>query len=114
MSASGFDSRPRLGLSGICQICGCTDEIACPGGCAWTDEKRKLCTACAQSMSLMLVSNLDRSEAILYVYLRGEFFRNAIGRAETLRAFAADHYPGVILYEPRIDGWFEIIERSAA
>jgi hypothetical protein len=29
----------------ICAFCGCTDEVACPGGCSWVQED--VCSACA-------------------------------------------------------------------
>lgn len=32
---------------GTCRICGCTEDRACPGGCAWVDETETLCTRCA-------------------------------------------------------------------
>lgn len=35
-----------------CFVCGCRDDVACPGGCAWTwDEEGDgldLCTACVE------------------------------------------------------------------
>ncbi len=31
----------------VCQVCGCTWDRACPGGCAWANAERTLCTACA-------------------------------------------------------------------
>lgn len=30
---------------GICRGCGCTDEVACPGGCIWVEPD--LCSRCA-------------------------------------------------------------------
>lgn len=33
-------------LRGICRDCGCTEDRACPGGCAWADISQTLCTAC--------------------------------------------------------------------
>ncbi len=32
--------------SGICRVCGCTEENACKGGCHWVDEKKTLCSSC--------------------------------------------------------------------
>lgn len=32
---------------GICQDCGCTEELGCGEGCAWTDERAVYCTSCA-------------------------------------------------------------------
>lgn len=37
--------KPR---AGICRVCGCTQSHPCAGGCAWTDDTRTLCTACAR------------------------------------------------------------------
>ncbi len=34
-------------LPGTCSKCGCTDDNACEGGCAWADDEQTLCTACA-------------------------------------------------------------------
>ena len=28
-----------------CRICGCTDEVACEGGCSWVEDD--LCSECA-------------------------------------------------------------------
>jgi hypothetical protein len=33
-------------LPGTCSQCGCTDDNACEGGCAWVDAEHTLCTAC--------------------------------------------------------------------
>lgn len=30
-----------------CRNCGCTDDRACFGGCAWVSETEDLCTSCA-------------------------------------------------------------------
>lgn len=32
---------------GVCMRCGCTNDRACPGGCAWYNTERTVCTACA-------------------------------------------------------------------
>ncbi len=38
--------RTRLELpSGVCVLCGCTDEVACPEGCAWFDRDHLLCSS---------------------------------------------------------------------
>lgn len=31
---------------GICGVCGCTDEQACPGGCVWANATATLCSQC--------------------------------------------------------------------
>lgn len=41
----GIELKP---IPGICRVCGCTADNPCPGGCAWTDKTRTLCTACAE------------------------------------------------------------------
>ena len=34
----------------VCKICGCSDYMACPGGCAWAEVNRKagtgICSNC--------------------------------------------------------------------
>lgn len=32
---------------GVCLVCGCSEPRACPGGCAWANDARTLCTRCA-------------------------------------------------------------------
>lgn len=36
----------------VCIYCGCTEEMACPGGCAWVDINEELgagvCSSCAE------------------------------------------------------------------
>lgn len=39
----------RLG-PGVCRGCGCTDRYACPGGCAWVNERRTLCSSCYEKL----------------------------------------------------------------
>jgi len=34
-------------VKGVCRECGCTEDAACPEGCAWADGTQTLCTACA-------------------------------------------------------------------
>lgn len=31
-----------------CQICGCTDDRACPGGCSWVSVDPPICSACIE------------------------------------------------------------------
>lgn len=31
---------------GVCRVCGCTDERACPGGCSWLDDEHTWCDRC--------------------------------------------------------------------
>lgn len=38
---------PKVGpVAGVCRKCGCTDDKACPSGCAWADTTRTICTHC--------------------------------------------------------------------
>lgn len=32
---------------GICRVCRCVDERACPAGCSWMDPEHTICSACA-------------------------------------------------------------------
>ena len=38
--------RERPLPSGICHVCGCTDERGCDVGCSWADEDCTICSAC--------------------------------------------------------------------
>jgi hypothetical protein len=35
---------------GLCRHCGCTEQRACPGGCAWVNAERTLCSQCYERM----------------------------------------------------------------
>lgn len=44
-----FDAELEFTLLGQCRVCGCTDDVACPGGCSWVDDpdrRGELCSAC--------------------------------------------------------------------
>lgn len=34
-----------------CVVCGCTDLMACPGGCSWTPGPKKVCSRCTKKGS---------------------------------------------------------------
>jgi hypothetical protein len=34
-------------IPGQCRWCNCTEENACPDGCAWVDRAQTLCSGCA-------------------------------------------------------------------
>jgi hypothetical protein len=34
-----------------CLVCGCIDERACPGGCAWVSSDPDLCSSCFRVLS---------------------------------------------------------------
>lgn len=40
--------RARSSPKGTCRVCGCTDDAACPEGCAWADATHTICTSCAE------------------------------------------------------------------
>ncbi len=48
-----FEPDPRaLGYPagrGACQLCGCTEEHASDGGCAWADDECTICTSCVEA-----------------------------------------------------------------
>jgi hypothetical protein len=46
-----LNTRPRpAGMA--CQVCGCTDDKACPGGCYWVLDNPPLCSACVTEEDL--------------------------------------------------------------
>jgi hypothetical protein len=40
----GYEELPGP-VSGICRYCRCTEQRACPGGCAWLDDQRTVCSS---------------------------------------------------------------------
>lgn len=40
--------RAALTVVAACRVCGCTDDRACPGGCAWVEPD--LCSVCAHAL----------------------------------------------------------------
>jgi hypothetical protein len=40
------DGKFVFSAQGVCRVCGCTDERACPGGCVWAEPN--LCSRCAR------------------------------------------------------------------
>lgn len=38
------------GTAGRCRVCECHEMGPCPEGCAWTDAKQDLCTACSDAL----------------------------------------------------------------
>lgn len=49
-------------LPGVCKFCGCTEDHACEGGCAWADDERTICTRCVER-SLQLALSPEKQEA---------------------------------------------------
>jgi hypothetical protein len=46
-------------VSGICRLCGCTDERACPGGCHWVNREHTLCSDCITSDRLVAKAQVE-------------------------------------------------------
>ncbi len=44
----------RKPTSGVCRVCGCTDEWACEGGCGWVDAAQTLCSSLLCSLADLL------------------------------------------------------------
>ena len=42
-----------------CVECGCTDDHACPGGCAWYSDDPPLCTSCTGEVDINLGVGVD-------------------------------------------------------
>jgi hypothetical protein len=49
--AEFLDDDPR------CQICGCTEDRACPGGCSWANPQRTLCSRCLRGAMLLALES---------------------------------------------------------
>lgn len=52
-------------MSGRCEVCGCTDDNACPGGCIWANSSATLCSRCVQERGPGLVTLPFSNEAQL-------------------------------------------------
>lgn len=88
---SGLEELPRrpfgwLGCGGlgegyVCRGCGCTDERACPGGCAWTEAD--LCSTCAEA-GARLRRRVVLGLAVVAAFVAG--FWSAIGVLELMKA----------------------------
>ena len=42
------DEQEEEAEAGTCRYCGCTEEHACPDGCAWADDTLTICTTCEE------------------------------------------------------------------
>ena len=57
-----FPQEKAAGEPDTCRACGCTDDRACRGDCAWESEDRDLCTQCVER-ALILVNASRRGPA---------------------------------------------------
>jgi len=57
-----FDDELRIPipslLGGVCRICLCSDDDACPEGCSWSEPD--LCTACVEQIATLEVLSRGR------------------------------------------------------
>ena len=73
-----FGLDPDFGAEGLdspsCELCGCTEDHACPGGCAWSvrylNQNRMICTSCE---SLMIVFEINM--AALRIWQSNSYIR---------------------------------------
>lgn len=56
--------------AGVCRVCGCTDFLPCPGGCAWVEPD--LCSACATDEELRkkIDKQISAEESAVAAYRR--------------------------------------------
>ncbi len=40
---------------GMCFVCSCTEDNACPEGCWWANEARTLCSSCADAIGAAVI-----------------------------------------------------------
>ncbi|PZR17548.1 MAG: hypothetical protein DI536_04335 [Archangium gephyra] len=48
---------------GVCRVCGCSDDVACPTGCYWSDAAQTICSACAEPLFRELLAERSRQIA---------------------------------------------------
>lgn len=79
-------------VPGVCQICGCTDELACEGGCSWVDDERTLCSQCAKRQEAEWLDGDDSLDAFDRKVVLG-----AAEELKTLPPIRADIHPVVAI-----------------
>lgn len=59
----------------VCRVCGCSKYAPCPGGCAWVNRERTLCSACLDARFRLVpsrrggyVSLLDKRSGYRRIY----------------------------------------------
>ncbi len=52
-----------LSSPGVCNLCGCTDDHACDGGCAWVDDEHTICTRCVERSLQLALANESKEAA---------------------------------------------------
>jgi hypothetical protein len=71
---SGYPNVESYNLDAFCEVCGCTELQACPGGCAWSERylarARYICTNC-ESLVIMFEVNM----AALRIWRRGAYIQ---------------------------------------
>lgn len=76
---------------GVCRVCGCVDERACPEGCSWVDADHTLCSVCAGTVGdLEYVVRWCFARARRYgvkfaAKINGRFLRSALKRCRARR-----------------------------
>lgn len=72
-----FPQEKVAGKPGVCRACGCTEDRACRGGCAWESDDRDLCTQCVER-AMLLVNASHRGDAAAAEAVEAE--PNALGK----------------------------------
>jgi hypothetical protein len=53
-----------------CRFCGCREDRACPGGCAWLDVAQTVCTAC-RAIAVAWAALPSRRPSMVRAFFRG-------------------------------------------
>lgn len=75
-------------ISGVCRRCGCTDDNACPGGCAWEDEDHTICSSCVDEMGVPKKPVRRRGRPAKRVLDRGNNYKPRMKTTPTMKRLA--------------------------
>jgi hypothetical protein len=100
-----------------CRVCGCTETLACPGGCGWAPGKGNLCTVCAHWLGEIDKAVVSWEQAVrtptMLDSLLSEVEVSARGRSGGGRkpppvdaGGRTDSQRKVLTWLQRYDGWF--------
>lgn len=52
-------------IPGVCVVCGCEEDNACPEGCWWLNDRMTLCSVCADKLGVEPQARIRRDISIM-------------------------------------------------
>ena len=72
---------------GVCRVCGCTDERACPGGCEWLDDEHTWCSVCVAAKVREYIDSPEGKAAVAEMLGR---VHTSLSQPSIVKRFLAD------------------------